>query len=79
MSKDLKQIAKQLREAYAAREYSLVDDGPAGNRVEFSIGSLKIRCENQFAAVQDVAAKYDRAPRAWQKPAPLPSRSRRRA
>ena len=65
--KDLKQIAAEVRRQYAKRCCGILT-GDRSGQIEFHIGSLRLRCEGNPDAVDKLASKYERAPRAWQKP-----------
>ena len=55
-TQDLKRIADQIERAYAAGQYHPLD----GGRIQFNIGTLRIKCINRPGAVAWVVAKYRR-------------------
>ena len=54
---DLKAIAKTLRRAWHEGSYLRIE---GGTRVEFTIGTLTLRCRNNSSAVEMLALKYER-------------------
>ena len=55
-TQDLKRIADQIERAYAAGQYHPLD----GGRIQFNIGTLRVKCVNRPGAVAWVVAKYRR-------------------
>ena len=72
-----KEIAKQIAIDYRDGHCKRVERATVGGHcVEFCIDGLTLRCRDDVQSVQALCNKYLKALKAWQRPAPLPSRRR---